>query len=463
MSLTSPQRELLTSACDLAIQQPGEDSSLAMLPLPGSAWPPARRRKVADELRDEGLLTMASPWVRVSPAGWQTLRRTPPQPATEAPDASPTVQTSREQVLAALTAGEWRSVPELTVATGLTCHVIGPVASALVRKGEIECQDPTPKNGMRRRYRLASGTVVPSAPPEPAPPEAPARHATSEAARQVLWDLLQPGEERSGLTVLGLAKMAAEELEGRRCVAAQVVAWLDEQGVPPGTLMERLACCCKAPPSRPETQAAFADEALYGMLESQGLTIAGAVRRLAEDVSHAPGESPCASTTGVVDRVRSLASDMADLKAEAASVRQVLARALGADPSGDCAAGWAARAAMEITLSAMVLDAAGAPANTADGRISLEDRIRWLHGELVAASPRPGRDTEAPSEDHYAEQLWEALGSGPLEGLGWDQLLDVVRDRSRPLHLQLDDEIVRHRGALRTLEAAQSVLAGGEA
>ena len=465
MSLTSPQRELLTSACDLATQQPGGGFSLAMLPLSGSAWPPARRKKVADELRNDGLLAMASPWVRVSPAGWQALRRNPPQPAAEAPADSPTVQTSREQVLAALTAGEWRSVPELAKATGLTYHMIGPVVSALVRKGEIECQDPTPANGMRKRYRLASGAIVPPAlpEPEPAPTEAPARHATSEAARQVLWGLLQPGEERSGLTVLGLAKMAAEELEGHRRVAAQVVAWLDEQGVPPGTLMERLACCCKTPPSRPETQAAFADEAIYSMLESQGLTIAGAVRRLAEDVSHALGESPCANTTGVVDRVRSLASDMADLKAEAASVRQVLARALGADPSGDCAAGWAARAAMEITLSAMVLDAAGAPANTADGRIPLEDRIRWLHGELVSASPRPSRDPDALSEDHYAEQLWEALGGGRLEGLGWDQLLDVVRDRSRPLHLQLDDEIIRHRGALRTLEAAQSVLAGGEA
>ena len=458
MSLTSPQRELLTSACDLATQQPGGDFSLAMLPLSGSAWPPARRKKVADELRNDGLLAMASPWVRVSPAGWQALRRNPPQPTseTEAP-AAPLliVSTSRERVLAALTASEWRSAPELVKATGLSYHAIGPVVSALVRSGDVELQSPTPENGMRKHYRLASGAVVPPALPEPAPTEAPARHATSDAAREVLWDLLQPGEERSGLTVLGLAKMAAEELEGHRRVGAQVVAWLDEQGVPPGTLMERLACCCKTPPSRPETQAAFADEALYSMLESQGLTIAGAVRRLAEDVSHALGESPCASTTGVVDRVRSLAA--------AASVRQVLARALGADPSGDCAAGWAARAAMEITLSAMVLDAAGAPANTADGRIPLEDRIRWLHGELVSASPRPSRDPDALSEDHYAEQLWEALGGGRLEGLGWDQLLDVVRDRSRPLHLQLDDEIIRHRGALRALEAAQSVLAGGEA
>lgn len=476
MSLTSPQRELLTSVCDLAARQPGEDFSLALLPLPGSVWPPASRRKVADELRDAGLLVMVSPWVRISPAGWQALRRTPPSPATRpaAAPAEPSVPTSREQVLAALTAGEWRSVPELAKATGLTYHVIGPVVSALVRKGEIECQDPTPANGMRKRYRLASGAIVPPALPEPTPPEAPVRHATSDAARDVLWDALQPDADRDGLTVLGLAEMAAEELEGHRRVASQVVAWLDEQGVPPGRLTDRLACCCKVPPQRPETGAAFADEATYAAMGSQGLTIEGACARVRQD---ATDELRCAfeAPTGTTwNGLLALAS--ASTYATADRAREVLWEALKSEVDRDgltvfdlaemaaerlealaAGQGEAARL-MEILRDVnQVLTDAGAP------DVGTVERVRWLHGEWTSALSRDDSHEPEFGKDYYAEQLWEALGSGPLEGLGWDQLLDVVRDRSRPLHLQLDDEIIRHRHALRALESAQSVLAGGDA
>ena len=76
-----------------------------------------------------------------------------------------------------------------------------------------------------------------------------------------------------------------EELEGHRRVAAQVVAWLDGQGVPAGSLMERLSCCCKAPPQRPETGAAFADEATYAAMTGQGLTIGGACARIRQDAA----------------------------------------------------------------------------------------------------------------------------------------------------------------------------------
>lgn len=201
------------------------------------------------------------------------------------------------------------------------------------------------------------------------------------------------------------------ELEGHRRVAAQVVAWLDEQGVPPGSLMERLSCCCKVPPQRPETGAAFADKATYAAMTRQGLTIEGACARIRQDAAdelRLALRAPDGATWGDL-----LTHASASHYATADRAHEVLADALGGDRDGELTVlGLAERAAVLL-----------------DG-----------YGEILA-------------------QIRAALGLGPEAPHA--EILATIRDRSRPLHLQLDDAAIAARSRAAALEAARDALLEG--
>lgn len=100
-----------------------------------------------------------------------------------------------------------------------------------------------------------------------------------------------------------------------------------------------------------------------------------------------------------------------------------------------------------------VLDDAGAP--SAPG---LVERVRWLHGELVAAQNRARLVRQDPEAATMAAEVAQALNVDPTTS--WADLIATIRDRSRPLYLQLDDVAIGHDRAAHALRGAVQALRG---